>query len=336
MKERNHSDLKYVNAPRREIDLENLYGEEVVPLALTFNPHPECGVGRPTRPEHVKNLTNGEAFDMAKTRVALSLRSDGRYARIDGNHTCERAIKEGFTHIKARVYINLTIADEAALFTAWDTQRRITKFQHFANAIAAGNADAINVQRIAREQGFEIGPRSKPGVISAVGPLMSVHETYGAGLLADTLSILRRAYNYDGDGTKAPAIAGMAAFLRRYLGAIQQDRLITEIQGQAKAPASAAKVILEKARVMAASFPATSHDNAPVVKEDGKARRMSGFATSYGLTLREIYNRRLRSAQLPPWKSRAFSDRTLAAKPEAGRKSHETRRRNMEGREVQP
>lgn len=302
MSNRIDSGLKYVNAPSQAgASLDDCFQDEVVPVHLIFCPFP--AYGRPIRPDHVKTLTEGHPFDMAKTRIAVSMRADGRYACVDGNHTVERARMEGYGLVRARVYIDKSIQEEADLFVAFDKQRRITAVQHFMTSIASEDETAMRVLRIVRDHGYEISARNSDGNISAVTALLWIHDTYGATLLADTLRLIKSAFGLERAALKAEAIKGVASFWRRYAAMIDRDRLVRLMSD------TGPRRMLQNAAQHHATHPRDSKDIA------------------YGKQLLELYDRGLHARnKLPEWKSRAYSDATLADMPLRAQRSLASRR----------
>ena len=78
--------------------------------------------------------------DMKANIVDLSLRDDGKYYVINGNHTRLAAVKAGKTELPCRVYTNLNVEDEARLFTELNSEQKKPKYAEILRAkVAAGS-----------------------------------------------------------------------------------------------------------------------------------------------------------------------------------------------------
>lgn len=293
--------MKYTKTNVPQPDLEDCFADEVISVNIIFCPWPEYG--RPIKAEHVmKLLTKHGPFDMAKTRIALSLRNDGKYACVDGNHTVEWARKEGLSWVRARVYIDKTLKEEAQLFAAFDTQRRMNPVQSFMTRVAAGYERETRILRIVKEHGYNVSHRSDDGYVSAVSTLGQIHDTYGATVLADTLSIIKSAFGAERAGLNGEALMGIAGFWRRYNLIAKREDIINFL-----ALTGAHKML----------HLASMHRT---------LNRSDELPTAYGKQLRDIYNKRHPRKPLPEWKKYQYSEATKAAAPERARKAAATRR----------
>jgi hypothetical protein len=149
--------------------------------------------------------------------IVVSERKNSVFAVVDGWTRKTGAERRGVTELPCIVYTGLSPQQEAALFSKLQKERRgIASYHRFRAAVAAGEDEAVQIQRLARECGYEIGTNSK-AQISAVAGLESVYRR-APTLLERVLVIYKEAwkeqYMPGGDMLK-----GLGYFLERNTGA---------------------------------------------------------------------------------------------------------------------
>lgn len=262
-------------------DIERYTLEEYAPVAKIFV---DDAYARALSDTHVQRLVS--EWDRDKLGVVyLSLRDDGRYACLDGHHrvTACRIVEGEDARIPARVYIDLSVEQEAELFDAYNRiRRRPTPNQTLKARIAYGDRTALSVQAIVQQCGLTISFDGRPGkgTLKAVAALEAAYLQHGHAMLQDVLVTLRRGWGGDGAEITGTSIKGLAAFLLRYNGACDRARLLTILQ------ANSPTQMLAKANAWRSLSPS-----------------MQEFA-AWGRALRELYNDGLRSRQLPEWEER--------------------------------
>lgn len=166
--------------------------------------------------------------------VALSERSNGKFAVIDGQTRMVAAEKLGYDVLPACVFTGLGVPEEAAIFEQLGTARRALKtYDRFRAAITRGDPEAIAIQALVDSLGLEIGSKF-PEQIIAVGALRSCYRRDGIQL-ERTLVNLKEAWP-----DRAPAgdmIKGMHLFftprnakLRRERQGLNDEKLVMKLQ----------------------------------------------------------------------------------------------------------
>ena len=163
----------------------------------------------------------------------VSMRSDGRYAVIDGQHRIEAIrLMHGTNDVFVRCDVvaeGLDVSDEARKFKARNHDIRKTSVsENFKAKLAMSDPAAMEIVSIVRECGFDISPSSFGGTaqIAAVGLLERIYSQPGRSFrnrtteqgptqLRRTLGILRDA-EYGKRPLLAESIAGVNLFLNRY------------------------------------------------------------------------------------------------------------------------
>lgn len=177
-----------------------------------------------------RNLTKFRPWnDRAAGVVELSLRDDGYYWILDGQHRIhEAAINAAPTEMLAKVWRKLSHAEEADVWLTLNRDRTAFKAtEKFRAAIIAQHADQLSILRIAEELGYKIGDDQGDGIIRAVSALewvygagRAAHLPRRPGTLESTLGVLSRAWGYDQDAVAGELIRGLGAFIVRYEGQI--------------------------------------------------------------------------------------------------------------------
>ncbi|EYD71785.1 ParB N-terminal domain-containing protein [Limimaricola hongkongensis] len=167
----------------------------------------------------------------------------GKYALIDGQHRTHAAALAGKTNVPAWL-VNLDAAAQAAAFAGINGDAtRVSPTQIYRAALAAGEAWAVDCDRVVRNAGCELmtvalpAAQRRSGQIYAIGLIRRLVETGRAGDLHQALRALgasmqgQRAYVWDAqilqalvDATSAvPGIDGAA--LGRWLPGVNLQKL---------------------------------------------------------------------------------------------------------------
>ena len=225
--------------------------------------------------------------------IYLSLRADGRYAILDGNHRLTIAREKGVTHVPARVYIDLTPEEEAELFVLFNTQTTAGKIDSFRAMVAAGDDRALAVIEIVGRHGFKLpleharAQVNQAGYIAATAAVLRIAERDGLAILDQTIAVLVEAWGRetridDRTGLRRAitreSLDGVARFLTRYAKDPRFDRhrLVWKLQDTPPAQVERAAAII---------------------------RRQTGFgqSQSYALAVLDVYNHALKTNRLPAW-----------------------------------
>lgn len=205
--------------------------EECVPVNLMFA---DMAYSRPLNRMFVVRLARG--WDRAKAGVVyLSLRPDGRYAIIDGCHRVEACrIAEGDDAVlPALVYIDLSPVQEAALWDAFNRDRRRPRqVDVFRARLVAGDDIATAIVRAVERAGlrFDLDGRQHGASIVAVTALENAYRRLGDHGLVAMLEVLSDAFGDDERGYQAPTIDGLSMVMSRYGDQIDRTRMIDTLR----------------------------------------------------------------------------------------------------------
>ena len=267
--------------------------------------------GRPLREGHLDRLTR--AWDRSRAGVLyLSMRSDGSFACLDGWHRCCacRAVEGDEAALPARVYFDLDLRAEAALFAAFNKDRAAVKpGELFRSRMAAGEPAALEIHKIVTELGLSLSYTGKPSAntIQAISSIESVYSKYGGKMLRDVLLTLRNCMGDGAGAIQSSVIKGLAQFVIRYAAEMDMARLYAVLS------ANSTPRLVGMANSIRSIMPGTQME------------------VGVGMAILQLYNTGLKSKHLPPWQTRAYTPegiqrmrdtgkRTISAAHEANRK----------------
>lgn len=176
--------------------------------------------------------------------LTASKRADGHVYVLDGSHRVSAARKARYEGLIAcRLFENLTLKEEAALFLTLNSSRAVQAIDRFKVRVTQGEPVASGINEVLRRYDLHVdwANNQSLGTISAIGALEKVYK--GAGVrdegqhpdLVDTLcKVLTRAYMKDVSADRsvfsATVIQGLGTFIAIYNKRIDLDRLVTCLQ----------------------------------------------------------------------------------------------------------
>lgn len=182
--------------------------------------------------------------------IEVSLRDDGTYRVIDGQHrlVCVRIAKGMSAAIACNVHTGLTPAEEAQLFFDIDRKRkRLTGWDRWFARRGAGEQIVLDIEQAAANHGLKIDPGAKPGHLRCVAACEKVVELGGIDLLDETLRICVAAYQGETDSLRAEIVHGVALILAFYPpDTVDVDRLVAGMQAIAARQVSARAAALRE------------------------------------------------------------------------------------------
>jgi hypothetical protein len=235
---------------------------------------------RPLNVGHVRKIArefNLKAFGV----LLVSERANGTYWIIDGQHrlAAVKAMGRGDMRLPCHVYKNLSVAEEAEIFHMQTQRKAISSVDRFRARLFAGDETAMSINRIIQKHGLHVEQNTRKGCMAAISAAERIYERHGAQRLDDVLSIAVGAWGDREDGIPGSVIYGLDAFLLRYDGAFDRDRLIRVLRSND----------LERMTADAKAL--------------RSAMRDAGPDASFGRVIFGIYNRGLTTRRLPEWET---------------------------------
>jgi hypothetical protein len=176
--------------------------------------------------------------------ITASKRADGHIYVLDGSHRTSAARKARYEGLIAcRLFENLTLQEEAALFLTLNSSRAVQAIDRFKVRITQGEPVATGINNVLKHYDLHVdwANNASLGVISAIGALEKVYR--GAGIreegeypdLVDKLcDVLTKAYGKDASADRsifsATVVQGLGTFLAIYNKRIDMERLVASLQ----------------------------------------------------------------------------------------------------------
>lgn len=166
--------------------------------------------------------------------IVVSLRKDGFYYAIDGQHRVEliRAVGWGDQKVACEVFRGLTQAQEAEVFLKRQVVTPVRTFDKFRVRITAGDPVACDINRIVMAAGLTIHSTSNgTGYVSAVRALERVYRSpkSGPATLVRTLLTIKEAWGLEGANFEGDIIEGIGLVLSRYSSKVEHGALVAKL-----------------------------------------------------------------------------------------------------------
>ena len=157
-------------------------------------------------------------FDESRIGVpVVSLRKDGKFYVLDGQHRCEAARRAGLSDSKilCEVHNELTQAEEAELFLKLNNGRKtVGAYDKYRARMTAHEPIAVEFTRIVNSLGLRIGPGQSKNTINAILAIEFAHRRNRN--LHSTLNVLKRWGGGDESFFEGTMIKDMSCFLADY------------------------------------------------------------------------------------------------------------------------
>lgn len=184
-----------------------------------------------------------ENFDPDRLRViVLSLRADGKYYIVDGQHRIEalRLMGYGDQLVDCDVFDRRGMVaedvqrEDAKLFLELSKTLAQKPLRAFQLAVVAEQAVECNIDRIVKALDLAVAPGSAPGSVSAISALRRVYAGAGTGrsnpdALHRTLQVILRAWGREASNFNGKIINGLGLVQVRYGANLDQDVLVKKL-----------------------------------------------------------------------------------------------------------
>lgn len=254
---------------------------EIVDTSNTFVPK----YGRPLSVPKVQRLARSFELEAIGT-LYLSLRSDGQYAILDGQHRIAAARLRGHTKLPALVFIDLSYEQEAALYFKFATVNQQTSLDKFRARLEANEPLAKDIEDILNSLGLHVSFSGQAeGGVQAISTLESLFRKGGRGHLRAVLTTIYRTWQGAPRAYNSGILNGLSGFILRY------DKLTIQDDG----------VKLDWSRLVQT----LSHLTPDALI--AKASQLKGILsqsesnTATGQVILSEYNRGLKTKRLPDW-----------------------------------
>lgn len=162
--------------------------------------------------------------------LIVSEREDGTIVIVDGQTRWEAMCRNLEQHAPCLVYMGLSKAQEAQLFSDLQTQRRgMATYLRFRAALVAGQEEAVAIAQIVTDGGFELSTTETATTVKAIAALESIYRR-DPQLLVLVLELVRAAWPDEAIPyrTSAEILRGIALFWTRERK-IDRDKLVERL-----------------------------------------------------------------------------------------------------------
>lgn len=152
--------------------------------------------------------------------ISVSARSNGDLIVIDGQHRLMAVREAGLElDLLCRVYIGLTLEEEAALFRNLNRTRKGSAWNDFYAGLTERDEECLAIKDICENAGWSIGNQSKDGVVCCVTTLRTIYRgKKGPENLLKALEDAKMAWGLDRNGVEKNVLYGLA-----YIHQITED-----------------------------------------------------------------------------------------------------------------
>lgn len=208
--------------------------------------------------------------------ITVSHRGRGIFYVVDGQHriAAARLVKGDDWKITARVFENLSIEEEAAMFRALNNTAKVGALDLFRVRVIEGEKTAVYMSEMFTRHKFTIGP-------TAFAAVSAAERIYNRDPMAleRTLALIARAWGREGAATDGRIVEGVGLVFARYGDTIDADSL-----GDRLARNSDAASLLGRA-----------HTYRDIIKRN--------VPQCVAEIVVEIYNKQRSTRALPAWRS---------------------------------
>lgn len=185
------------------------------------------------KPNDVKVAKIVNNFDPNAIGVLVcSMREDGIVAVIDGGHRVAALNAMGLFNldVKCLVFFDLTIKDEAEMFTTLNDNRTKPKTQDiFKSKVIAGDSDAVRIKAVLDKIGLSISNGPANNSVRAMGTISSIYKRSGSAVLEDTLLALSMAFDKHSTSFSDSALIAVSKILTTFNNKIDAKRFVSSL-----------------------------------------------------------------------------------------------------------
>lgn len=184
----------------------------------------DVDVQRTLNKSRVKKIADN--FDPAALGVVVvSLRADGSYVVMDGQHRLQgcRLAGRGDVAIDVKVFTGLSLPDEARMFRKLNDFKSPTIYDRFRIRLVEREQSAVEVTAVLAEHGWHAGSSTADGNVSAIAVVESLHA---AGVLDATMRLVTAAWGHDPAGANGALLGGVGALFKRYGETLQEAAVL--------------------------------------------------------------------------------------------------------------
>jgi Family of unknown function (DUF6551) len=184
----------------------------------------------PLQKKRVEKLLKEWDDDLGYTDIYVSLRSNGTYWIIDGQHRVATMMDAGMGayEIEVNLFEGLSLQEEARLHKRLNEVRSRTLYEKFNSAVVGKMHPEYDINKVVEDSGWKISRSRGPGCINAIAAARWIFLQYGADALALVLRTVERSWQRDDGSVEAPILLGIARFYAN--NSVRIDDLVPKLQ----------------------------------------------------------------------------------------------------------
>lgn len=201
----------------------------------------------------VNNIVNNFNID-GLGRVTVSVRDNGDRVVIDGWHRVEavRRLTDNAGTIPARVYEELTLKEEAALFLTLNTTNRPRVLDKWKVRVTMEDPVSVEITGLLTAFGWSISHAAQNGHVNAVAALERIYTLSKKveaepHLIHVAFLVITKAWGHDRYGAQSTVIEGIAALAAEHKSLLDLPVLIGKLKEYKGGPQS----LIQEARNLA-------------------------------------------------------------------------------------
>lgn len=164
--------------------------------------------------------------------LVCSMREDGIVAVIDGGHRVAALNAMGLSNldVKCLVFFDLSIKDEAEMFTTLNDNRTKPKTQDiFKSKVIAGDSDASAISAILNKFGLSISNGPAMNAVRAMGTITNIYKREGKENLENTILSLSSAFDKHSSSFSDMSLIAVSRIFAKYGNNVDKKRLIESL-----------------------------------------------------------------------------------------------------------
>jgi len=226
-----------------------------------------------TRVNRIADNFNPDAVGV----IIVSLRRDGSYVVIDGQHRVAAMVKLGMEKMTVRclVFSDLELANEAWHFCRANDTRRIGPYDDFVKGVLSNDEECVKIKEILDGFRLKVGQSAKNGNVVCITTLRSIYRS-SPDLLENVIDIANTSWGKRSAAVEGSVLRGIAVFLKKHGEKADEGVLIKKLSKYGGGPSG----LLGRARAL-------------------KELRNGSIPALIASIITEAYNKGKRSGALP-------------------------------------
>ena len=178
------------------------------------------------------NRITGAGFDLELMGYPVVSERDGHFWILDGQARIA-ALKEWLGEwkgqtVQCRVFIGLTVEQEAEIFLELNDFTQVAAFAKFKNAVTAGRPVETDINRIVLANHLKVSrEKTRDDGVGCVSTLVKVYKRSGPEIFARSLRVVRDSYGRP--GMESPVIDGLGLLCQRYNGQLEETDAVEKL-----------------------------------------------------------------------------------------------------------